>query len=59
MHLSRPRVLHWDGTAWTQAAVPQPGGTTSGDDDLSVVFSIDCASSNDCWVVGEYIAPRW
>ncbi len=46
------QLLHWDGAAWTQATVPQPGGDSAGD--INVIYGVDCASASDCWAVGEY-----
>jgi hypothetical protein len=48
------QLLHWDGTAWTQATVPQPGGTSGIDGDLNETDAVDCASASDCWAVGAY-----
>jgi hypothetical protein len=39
-------LVHWDGTSWTKVVSPN----TSGSNDL---FGIACASSSDCWAVGE------
>jgi hypothetical protein len=46
------QLLHWDGTAWTQASTPQPGGTSAGDSNL--IYGVDCASASDCWAAGVY-----
>ena len=46
------QILHWDGTAWTQASTPQPGGTGAGDGNQ--INGVDCASASDCWAVGAY-----
>jgi hypothetical protein len=48
------QLLHWDGTAWTQVTVPQPGGTSGIDGDLNETDGVDCASASDCWAVGAY-----
>lgn len=38
-----PFVIHWDGTAWSQVAVPGPGR----------LYAIEAISANDIWVAGE------
>ena len=42
-------VEHWDGTAWS--VVTSPNTSTSQQNDL---YSIACASSSDCWAIGNY-----
>ena len=44
-------ALHWDGTAWSLATMPQPGGTASNHDG-NALYGLSCASSTDCWAVG-------
>src|SRR2546423_9690368 len=46
------QALHWNGTAWSQATTPNPGGTASGD--RSGLRRIACPSSTRCWAVGDY-----
>ncbi len=45
------QALHWTGTAWKQASTPNPGG--NGKNDSSDLFAVRCASSTDCWAVGD------
>jgi hypothetical protein len=47
-------VLHWNGTAWSQVTVPNPGGTAVGD--ASELFSVRCPGPSNCWAVGGYTA---
>jgi hypothetical protein len=44
----RTLVLHWNGTAWSHVASPNPG---SYDNDLTAV---DAISADDIWAVGDY-----
>ena len=46
------QALHWNGTKWTQAITPNPGGTAGGA--ISGLISAACTSSSDCWAVGSY-----
>jgi hypothetical protein len=39
-------VLHWNGSTWTRARVPQSS--------VSPLSGIDCTSSSNCWAVGNY-----
>jgi hypothetical protein len=43
-------VMHWNGTAWSQVSVPNPGGTAAGH--FSVLGRVTCVSATNCWVVG-------
>jgi hypothetical protein len=46
------QILHWDGTSWAEATVPQPGGTSTGaTQEITGAF---CTSSSNCWAVGSY-----
>jgi hypothetical protein len=45
------QILHWTGKKWTEASVPSPGGTGSGD--FSELFAVRCSKPSDCWAVGE------
>ncbi len=45
-------VLHWNGSKWLLASVPNPDGTGSGAS--NELFGDFCANSRDCWAVGEY-----
>lgn len=46
----RNEVLHWNGTRWSKASAPNPGGTTTGD--VSRLFAVRCSTRGDCWAVG-------
>lgn len=43
-------ILHWTGSSWSVATVPNPGGTASSDS--SSLRSVYCTSSSHCWAVG-------
>jgi len=43
-------MLHWNGRKWSQAGVPDPGGTASGD--FSELEAISCTSAASCWAAG-------
>lgn len=45
-------MLHWNGSRWVRIAVPSPAGTRGGD--VSLLQSIRCARTRDCWAVGVY-----
>ena len=42
-------LMHWDGTSWTKVVSPNTSATQS-----NTLSGIACASSSDCWAVGEY-----
>ena len=42
-------LTHWDGTSWTAVASPNTGPK-----DSNYLAGIACASSLDCWAVGQY-----
>jgi hypothetical protein len=46
------QVVHWNGKKWSEATVPSPGGTASGD--VSELFGVRCVSAKACWAVGTY-----
>src|ERR1700683_3325027 len=48
-------ALHWNGTKWSQAATPAPGGTS--DDDFSELNDVVCTSHANCWAVGDFSLP--
>jgi hypothetical protein len=49
-------VLRWNGTKWSQVAVPQPGGKVL--DDMNSLSSIACTSASNCLAAGwEQQAP--
>ena len=41
--------MHWDGSAWSIVATPQPGGAT-----VDRLLAVDAAGSNDVWAAGLY-----
>jgi hypothetical protein len=45
-------ILHWNGKAWTNHSVPNPGGTAS--NDVSELLAVRCLTGRNCWAVGEY-----
>jgi hypothetical protein len=45
-------VLRWDGSKWSQVAVPSPGGNALGD--VSELMAVRCRVASDCWAVGRY-----
>jgi hypothetical protein len=47
------QVLHWNGSGWSAATVPNPGG--SANNDANALESVRCNSKgNSCWAVGTY-----
>jgi hypothetical protein len=42
-------LIHWDGTSWTKASSPNTSAAQSNN-----LAGIACASSSDCWAVGQY-----
>ena len=44
-------ALHWNGTHWSMASIPDPAG--SADDDHSTLYGIRCTSRTNCWAVGQ------
>ncbi len=44
-------VLHWNGTKWLLANVPDPDGTSNGSSNQ--LYGDFCANASDCWAVGE------
>ncbi len=47
-------IEHWNGTAWTQAPSPSPGGPSH----VSVLTSIAVVSATKAWAVGYYQTPK-
>ncbi|HEX9065688.1 MAG TPA: hypothetical protein VF843_11315 [Streptosporangiaceae bacterium] len=45
-------VLHWNGSKWRLAAVPNPDGTGGGAS--NELFGDFCSNSQNCWAVGDY-----
>ena len=48
----RNQALHWNGTKWSQAHTPNPGGTHASD--VSELESLGCGSPTSCWAAGLY-----
>jgi hypothetical protein len=46
-------VEHWDGTAWADIGVPNPGGM----DRTNVLLGVAASSASNIWAVGDYTAP--
>ena len=44
------QVLRWNGSKWSQVAVPQPGGKAL--DDMNSLSSIACTSASNCLAAG-------
>lgn len=59
---TRTLIEHWDGSSWTIVESPQGAGAAD-----SVLASVSCASSTECWAVGhraasasdETLVARW
>jgi hypothetical protein len=47
LELQRAWLLHWNGTAWKAAKVPNLGG------EGSLLFAVQVLSSTDSWAVGQ------
>ncbi len=50
-------ALRWNGRKWKLVKTPQPGKTSSSNDQ-SYLYGISCASASDCWAVGAYTDAR-
>jgi hypothetical protein len=46
---SRTLVEHWNGSGWT--IMPSPNGNPA---DYNSLTGVSCASTSDCWAVGDY-----
>src|SRR5581483_2645760 len=46
-------ALLWNGRKWRLVKTPQPGKSSSGNEE-SFLYGVSCASSSDCWAVGGY-----
>ena len=44
-------ALHWNGSHWSMATVPDPGGHA--DDDHSFLYGVRCTSRTSCWAAGQ------
>ena len=47
------QILRWNGTTWSQATTPNPGGTTSSSQNQ--LLGVYCTSTSNCWAVGAYV----
>ncbi|HZC52019.1 MAG TPA: hypothetical protein VE441_05940 [Mycobacterium sp.] len=47
----RSLIIHWNGTAWSRVASPQPGRASD-------VISVSALSGSNAWVVGSYVADE-
>ncbi len=45
-------MLHFNGTKWTEADVPNPAGFLPGA--INEISSLSCTSTSNCWAVGDY-----
>jgi hypothetical protein len=43
-------MAHWEGSSWTVTSSPNTGSAQ-----YNVLQSVACASSSDCWAIGNYI----
>jgi hypothetical protein len=50
--LLRNEALHWNGTKWSLATTPDPGGTST--NDFNELASLSCPTATSCWAAGEY-----
>jgi hypothetical protein len=48
----RNLILHWNGSKWTTASVPNPAGTALGN--ANEISAVRCASPASCWAAGTY-----
>jgi hypothetical protein len=46
------QILRWNGRTWSQASVPEPGGT--GAAAINLLDGVACTSSRNCWAIGSY-----
>jgi hypothetical protein len=49
------QALHWNGRKWSQVHTPNPAGTKANDN--NELFDVTCASSANCWSVGDFGSP--
>jgi hypothetical protein len=61
-----PLAVRWDGSSWTQQAVPRPTGTIADHDKDSSLASVSCVSAANCTAVGhigieetQSVAEHW
>lgn len=47
--VSRSEILRWNGSKWSLAATPDPGGTVE-----SHLAGVTCTSTSECFAVGSY-----
>jgi hypothetical protein len=46
------QAMHWNGSKWRKASVPNPGGT--GADSINELYAVRCTAAANCWAVGEH-----
>ncbi len=49
---SQNEILLWNGTKWSKASTPEPGGWIQGN--ANALFGVSCESATTCWAVGSY-----
>lgn len=47
------QLLRWNGRRWSQASIPEPGGTSG--PATQQLSAVTCSSAANCWAVGSYI----
>lgn len=47
----RTLAVHWDGSAWSQVSVPNPGGAPG----AWALTAVSCTAASNCWAVGHHI----
>ena len=47
----KDEALHWNGSHWSRASVPQPGGNA--ENDHSFLYGVRCTSRTNCWAAGQ------
>jgi hypothetical protein len=49
------QILYWNGRRWFEDQLPDPGGTSTGNN--NVLTADTCVAARDCWAVGTYSPP--
>ncbi len=49
------QALQWNGSSWSLASTPNPGGYSSSSD-VSALVAVACSAATRCWAVGYYSA---